>query len=247
MMSHYDDEGRVISKTVPMEGARQIIAERMTHSILTMPQGTGMASLEVDNLLKFKAELLEKKGTKISIGDMMAKAAAHALTLAPELNASRENGVITYYKSINIGMMASINDVLMEPVIDNAQAKNIEEISSELKKAYEYLKKGKLGRVKLYGSTFSISNLGMYPMDFLTPLISPPLAAIMGIGRMTTVAGFREDGTVYPKKVMGVCLTNDHSIVDGVPVGRFLAGIQEAMEDPWTYMYEVIPAEESEE
>lgn len=246
-MFHCDDEGRMISKTVPLEGGREIIAERMTHSIVHMPQGTGMASLEVDNLLKFKAELMEQKGIKVSIGDMMVKAAAHALTLAPELNASRENGVITYYGSVNIGMMAFINDVLMEPVIGNTQSKTIEEISAELKKTYEYLKKGKLGRVKLYGSTFSISNLGMYPMDFLTPLISPPLAAIMGIGRMSTVAGFREDGTVYPKKVIGVCLTNDHATADGVPVGRFLAGVKEALDDPWTYMYEVIPMEAAEE
>lgn len=242
-MSQRDEEGRIINKTVPMEGMRALIAERMTYSIVNMPQGTGMASLEVDNLLKFKAELLEQKGIKVSVGDMMVKAAAHALGLAPELNAARENGIITYYKSINIGMMASVNDVLMEPVIENVQSKNIEDISAELKKTYEYLKKGKLGRVKLYGSTFSISNLGMYPMDYLTPLISPPLVGIMGIGRMNTVAGFREDGTVYPKKVMGICLTNDHAVVDGVPVGRFLAGIKEALDDPWTYMYEVIPEE----
>ena len=242
-MSQRDEEGRIINKTVPMEGMRALIAERMTYSIVNMPQGPGMASLEVDNLLKFKAELLEQKGIKVSVGDMMVKAAAHALGLAPELNAARENGIITYYKSINIGMMASVNDVLMEPVIENVQSKNIEDISAELKKTYEYLKKGKLGRVKLYGSTFSISNLGMYPMDYLTPLISPPLVGIMGIGRMNTVAGFREDGTVYPKKVMGICLTNDHAVVDGVPVGRFLAGIKEALDDPWTYMYEVIPEE----
>ena len=242
-MSQRDEEGRIINKTVPMEGMRALIAERMTYSIVNMPQGTGMASLEVDNLLKFKAELLEQKGIKVSVGDMMVKAAAHALGLAPELNAARENGIITYYKSINIGMMASVNDVLMEPVIENVQSKNIEDISAELKKTYEYLKKGKLGRVKLYGSTFSISNLGMYPMDYLTPLISPPLVGIMGIGRMNTVAGFREDGTVYPQKVMGICLTNDHAVVDGVPVGRFLAGIKEALDDPWTYMYEVIPEE----
>ena len=242
-MSQRDEEGRIINKTVPMEGMRALIAERMTYSIVNMPQGTGMASLEVDNLLKFKAELLEQKGIKVSVGDMMVKAAAHALGLAPELNAARENGIITYYKSINIGMMASVNDVLMEPVIENVQSKNIEDISAELMKTYEYLKKGKLGRVKLYGSTFSISNLGMYPMDYLTPLISPPLVGIMGIGRMNTVAGFREDGTVYPQKVMGICLTNDHAVVDGVPVGRFLAGIKEALDDPWTYMYEVIPEE----
>ena len=242
-MSQRDEEGRIINKTVPMEGMRALIAERMTYSIVNMPQGTGMASLEVDNLLKFKAELLEQKGIKVSVGDMMVKAAAHALGLAPELNAARVNGIITYYKRINIGMMASVNDVLMEPVIENVQSKNIEDISAELKKTYEYLKKGKLGRVKLYGSTFSISNLGMYPMDYLTPLISPPLVGIMGIGRMNTVAGFREDGTVYPQKVMGICLTNDHAVVDGVPVGRFLAGIKEALDDPWTYMYEVIPEE----
>lgn len=246
-MSHRDEEGRLIREVVPMEGVRGLIAERMTYSIINMPQGTGMAELEVDNLLKFKAELFEQKGIKVSVGDLIAKAAAHGLVCAPELNASRENGVITYYKSINIGMMATINDVLMEPVIDDVQAKTIEQISEELKKTYEYLKKGKLGRVKLYGSTFSISNLGMYPMDFLTPLISPPLAAIMGIGRIKTVAGFNEDGTVYPKKVMGVCLTNDHATVDGVPVGRFLAGMKEALDDPWTYMYEVIQDDEESE
>lgn len=246
-MSHCDDEGRIIEKTVSMEGMRRLIADRMTYSIVNLPQGTGITSLEVDNLLKFKAEIFEKKGLKISIGDMMAKAAAHGLSYAPELNASRENGVITYYKNINIGMMAAINGVLMEPVIHNVQSKTIEEISSELRKTYDYLKKGKLGRVTLYGATFSVSNLGMYPMDFFTPLISPPLVSIMGIGRINTVAEFREDGTAYPKRQIGVSVTMDHAAVDGVPVGRFLSGMKEALNDPWNYMYEVVSDASSEE
>ena len=98
--------------------------------------------------MQFRKELLEQKGIKVSFGDLYVKAAACALEENMALNASRQNGQIIYYEDININVLASFNGVLMEPVLEHVDRKDIEEVSAELKKTYEYLKKGKLMRIK---------------------------------------------------------------------------------------------------
>lgn len=241
-MAQLDEQGRAISRTVPLEGMRKVIAERMTFSKHEYPQGTGQVHLEVSRVMHFRQELLERKGIKVSFGDIYVKAAACALEEHMALNASRQNGRIIYYEDININVMASFNGVLMEPVLEHVDRRDIEEVSAELKKTYEYLQKGKLMRVKLEGGTFSVSNMGGALIDSQQPFISPPQGAIMGISRNRRVPAFGENGEIVAANLTNFALTIDHGLCDGSEVTGFFASLDKVLQDPWSWMYHKRPA-----
>ena len=243
-MAQHDEQGRLIREIRPLEGMRKVIAERMTFSKHEYPQGTGQVRLSVDKLIQFRKELLEQKGIKISFGDLYVKAAACALEENMALNASRQKEKIIYYEDINLTVQATINGVLMEPVVEHADRKDIEEISAELKKTYDYIRKGRLMKVKLEGGTFSVSNLGASLIDSQQPFISPPQGAIFGINRNCRVPMFDENDNIVPVNLTTFALTIDHGLCDGAEVVNFFASLNKVLQDPWTWMYHRRPAPE---
>ncbi len=232
-----DEMGRLIREVKPLEGIRKVIAERMTFSKHEYPQGTGQVLLNVDKMIQFRKELLEQKGIKVSFGDMYVKAAACALEENMALNASRQKEQLIYYDDMYFSVMATINGCLMEPVLENPDQKDIEEISAELKKIYTNLRKGKLMKVKLEGGTFAVSNLGGALIDSQQPFISPPQGAIMGISRNRRVPVFDENDNIVPANMTSFALTIDHGLCDGTEVVNFFASLNKVLNDPWTYMY----------
>lgn len=243
-MAQQDELGRLIREVRPLDGMRKVIAERMTFSKHEYPQGTGQVRLNVDKMMEFRKELLEKKGIKVSFGDLYVKAAACALEENMALNASRQKDQIIYYEDINLTVQATINGALMEPVLEHADRKDIEEISEELKKTYDYIRRGKLMRVKLEGGTFSVSNLGASLIDSQQPFISPPQGAIFGISRNCRVPVFNENDEVVPANLTTFALTIDHGLCDGSEVVSFFASLDKVLQDPWTWMYHKRPAPE---
>lgn len=243
-MAQHDEQGRLIREIRPLEGMRKVIAERMTFSKHEYPQGTGQVRLSVDKLIQFRKELLEQKGIKVSFGDLYVKAAACALEENMALNASRQKEKIIYYEDINLTVQATINGVLMEPVVEHADRKDIEEISAELKKTYDYIRKGRLMKVKLEGGTFSVSNLGASLIDSQQPFISPPQGAIFGINRNCRVPMFDENDNIVPVNLTTFALTIDHGLCDGAEVVNFFASLNKVLQDPWTWMYHKRPAPE---
>ena len=243
-MAQHDEQGRLIREIRPLEGMRKVIAERMTFSKHEYPQGTGQVRLSVDKLIQFRKELLEQKGIKVSFGDLYVKAAACALEENMALNASRQKEKIIYYEDINLTVQATINGVLMEPVVEHADRKDIEEISAELKKTYDYIRKGRLMKVKLEGGTFSVSNLGASLIDSQQPFISPPQGAIFGINRNCRVPMFDENDNIVPVNLTTFALTIDHGLCDGAEVVNFFASPNKVLQDPWTWMYHRRPAPE---
>ncbi len=235
-MLQIDDQGRQIREIVPMEGMREAIAEKMAASKREYPQGTGSADLEVSKLIAFRAEL-KSRGINISFGDLYVKVCACAVEENMAMNASRQDGKIIYYDDININVMATINGYLMQPVIEKADTKNIEEISEELQKTYEYLRRGRLMKVKLDGGTISCNNLGAYMIDDIHPFLYPPQAAHFGVSRNRVVPVFNEAGEVVPGNMTLFSLTIDHGALDGVEVAKFLTTVNKIVQDPWTYMY----------
>ena len=243
-MAQHDEQGRLIREIRPLEGMRKVIAERMTFSKHEYPQGTGQVRLSVDKLIQFRKELLEQKGIKVSFGDLYVKAAACALEENMALNASRQKEKIICYEDINLTVQATINGVLMEPVVEHADRKDIEEISAELKKTYDYIRKGRLMKVKLEGGTFSVSNLGASLIDSQQPFISPPQGAIFGINRNCRVPMFDENDNIVPVNLTTFALTIDHGLCDGAEVVNFFASLDKVLQDPWTWMYHKRPAPE---
>lgn len=243
-MAFIDEEGRRVHEVLPLEGMREVISRRMTVSKREYPQGTGSAELEISNILKFRQELKDK-GIKVSFGDMYVKAMACAVEEHMEINGSRQNDKLYYYDDININVMASINGVLMQPVLEKANEKDVLEISEELAKTYDYLKRGKLMKVKLDGGTISFSNLGGFMIDDQHPFLSPPQAAIFGVSRNRLRPVYNEKMEIVPANLTLFSLTIDHGFVDGVAVGQFLESFNNAIQDPWTYMYKkTAPKEE---
>ena len=243
-MAQHDEQGRLIREIRPLEGMRKVIAERMTFSKHEYPQGTGKVRLSVDKVIQFRKELLEQKGIKVSFGDLYVKAAACALEENMALNASRQKEKIICYEDINLTVQATINGVLMEPVVEHADRKDIEEISAELKKTYDYIRKGRLMKVKLEGGTFSVSNLGASLIDSQQPFISPPQGAIFGINRNCRVPMFDENDNIVPVNLTTFALTIDHGLCDGAEVVNFFASLNKVLQDPWTWMYHRRPAPE---
>ena len=244
-MAQHDEQGRLIREIRPLEGMRKVIAERMTFSKHEYPQGTGQVRLSVDKLIQFRKELLEQKGIKVSFGDLYVReAAACALEENMALNASRQKEKIICYEDINLTVQATINGVLMEPVVEHADRKDIEEISAELKKTYDYIRKGRLMKVKLEGGTFSVSNLGASLIDSQQPFISPPQGAIFGINRNCRVPMFDENDNIVPVNLTTFALTIDHGLCDGAEVVNFFASLNKVLQDPWTWMYHRRPAPE---
>lgn len=243
-MAQYDEQGRMIREIRPLEGMRKIIAERMTYSKHTYPQGTGHVRLSVDKLMQFRKELLEQKGVKVSFGDLYVKAAACALEENMELNASRRETELIYYEDMNFCVQAQINGVLMEPVLEHPDRKDVEEISAELKKIYENIRKGKLMKVKLEGGTFSVNNMGSSLIDIQQPFISPPQGAIFGITRNCRVPMYNENDEIVPVNLTNFCLTVDHGLCDGAHVTGFFTSLNKVLQDPWTWMYHKRPAAE---
>ena len=243
-MAQHDEQGRLIREIRPLEGMRKVIAERMTFSKHEYPQGTGQVRLSVDKLIQFRRELLEQKGIKVSFGDLYVKAAACALEENMALNASRQKEKIICYEDINLTVQATINGVLMEPVVEHADRKDIEEISAELKKTYDYIRKGRLMKVKLEGGTFSVYNLGASLIDSKKPIISPPQGAIFGINRNCRVPMFDENDNIVPVNLTTFALTIDHGLCDGAEVVNFFASLNKVLQDPWTWMYHRRPAPE---
>lgn len=235
-MMERDTEGRLILQRIPLEGLRKMVAERMTESIRDFPQGTAFVKVDMSNLIAFREKLKEKE-LKVSFGDLFVKATACALEKNMELNAQRTEDEIVYFASINIGMMASVNGALIEPVIADVQTKTIEQVSAELSKTYENLKKGKLMRVKLEGATFSISNLGMYDVEGFTPLLSPPTGGILGIGSTRKEAVVDSDASIVVRPMATLSITTDHGLVDGVSVMKFLQALKDVCQKPEEYMY----------
>ena len=240
-----DEQGRTICQQIPLEGVRKIIAERMLYSKHTYPQGTGQVQLRVDNLMKFRKELQEKEGIKVSFGNLYLKAAACCVEENMVLNGQRTESELIYYSDVNLKVSATINGILVEPVLLNADQKDILEINEEMNKTYENLRKGKLMKVNLEGGTFAVTNIGTFLIDMQQPFISPPGGAIMGIARNRRLPMFDENDNVIAANMTNFALTIDHGFVDGAQVDSFFRSLDKVLQDPWTWMFHKNkPAEE---
>lgn len=230
------EENRTVRKTLPLDGMRKVITSTMTESIVKFPQGTAFRKVNMEPLIEYR-EALKAKDVKVSFGDLFVKAIGCAIAENMNFNASRVDEELIYYDNINIGMMATINGYLMKPVVCDVNKKDIEEISKELKEAYENLKAGKLMRVNMVGSCFSISNLGMYDVEGFTPLLPPRESGILGIGKTEKYPIVEEDDTIKVQKMTTLSITTDHGLIDGVEVMEFMKSLSNILQNPKDYMY----------
>ncbi|NQE61126.1 pyruvate dehydrogenase complex dihydrolipoamide acetyltransferase [Caulobacter sp. RHG1] len=221
---------------VPLDGMRKTIARRLTESFRDVPHFPLTIDIELDGLLTARAKinsLLEGQGVKVSVNDIVIKAAAVALKRVPEANASYTPEGIAMHKHADIAVAVAIDGGLITPIIRAAETKGLAQISAEMKDLAARAKAKKLKPEEFQGGTFSVSNLGMFGIKAFSSIINEPQGAIMsvGAGEQRPVV---KNGQLAVATVMTVTLTCDHRVVDGAVGARFLAAFKPLIEEPLT-------------
>ena len=221
---------------IPLDGMRKTVARRLTDSFRDVPHFPLTIDLTIDNLLAARAKInamLEPQGVRVSVNDLVIKAAAIALKQVPEANASYSTEGIAMHHHADIAMAVAIDGGLITPIIRQAELKGLATIAIEAKDLAARARTKKLKPQEFQGGTFSISNLGMMGIKSFASIINEPQGAILSVGageQRAVVVG----GQLAVATVMTVTLTCDHRVVDGAVGARWLAAFKALVEDPVT-------------
>jgi pyruvate dehydrogenase E2 component (dihydrolipoamide acetyltransferase) len=210
---------------------RKVIAKRLSESLFTAPHFYLTMSIDMDSAMKARTKINEFSATKISFNDMVLKAVAVALKQHPNVNSSWLGDKIRYNEHVNIGVAVAVEDGLLVPVVRFADGKSLSHISAEVKDFAQRAKSKKLQPSDWEGSTFTISNLGMFGIDEFTAIINPPDACILAVGGIQQVPVVK-NGAVVPGNIMKVTLSCDHRVVDGATGSAFLQTLKALLEEP---------------
>ncbi len=221
---------------IPVSQMRKTISRRLSESMFTAPHFYLTMEINMDKAMALRPTLNEVATSKISFNDFVVKACALALKQHPAVNSAWLGDKIRKYDYVNIGVAVAVDEGLLVPVVRDADKKTLSVISAEVKEFAGKAKDKKLQPKDWEGNTFSISNLGMFGIEEFTAIINPPDACILAIGSIKKVAGFKEDGTVYPTNVMKVTLSCDHRVVDGVTGSEFLLTVKKLLEEPMSML-----------
>jgi pyruvate dehydrogenase E2 component (dihydrolipoamide acetyltransferase) len=217
-------------RSIPFTGMRQMIAENMVSSLHTMAQVTISTEVDVTELVELRERL--KKDFEVTYTDLIVKAAAQALCKHPRLNATLKDDVIQLLDEINIGVGVALDEGLIVPVIRCADQLSVREIGENLRDLAAKARDNSLSVDEVTGGTFTITNLGAYGIDAFTPIINPPEAAILGVGRtVEKLVIYR--GEAARRAMMVLSLTFDHRIVDGAPAAAFLQTLADILSHPY--------------
>lgn len=223
--------GQVSFEDVPVSQMRKVIAKRLSESLFTAPHFYLTMSIDMDAAVAARGKINEVAPVKVSFNDMVLKATAMALKQHPKVNSSWLGDSIRYNHHINIGVAVAVEDGLLVPVVRFADGKSLSQIGAEVKEFAQKAKDKKLQPADWEGSTFTISNLGMFGIDQFTAIINPPDACILAVGGIAQVPVVK-NGQVVPGNVMKVTLSCDHRAVDGATGSAFLQTLKSLLEEP---------------
>jgi pyruvate dehydrogenase E2 component (dihydrolipoamide acetyltransferase) len=234
------DPGGPAYTDTPHTGIRRIIAARLVEAKQTIPHIYLTIDCEIDRLLAARKEINDNApegegGYKVSVNDMVIKAAALALRKVPGVNASWFDTVIRRYNTVDIAVAVAIPDGLITPIVRNADLKGLAAISREMKELGARAKARKLMPEEYQGGGFSISNLGMFGIKDFAAVINPPHAAILAIGAGEPRAVVK-GGKIEIATVMSCTLSSDHRLVDGALGAEFLQVFKKLIEAPATML-----------
>ena len=226
---------------LPLSGMRKVIAENMLCSMRDQPQYTMCAELDTTEVFAFlseaKAVFEGYADTKLTFTDVMVKIVAAALLRHPKVNSALVGGKIRRYRSAHIGVAVALDDGLIVPVVRDAGKLSLSAVNRRTKELIRKAREGRLSPDEYSGSTFSISNLGNYPVDFSTPIINSPEGGILGISKTAKKAVVVDDEIVI-RTMTGFSLTLDHRIIDGIEGAKFLATLEELLARPLCVLLE---------
>lgn len=227
--------GQESFEEVPVSQMRKTIARRLSESLFTAPHFYLTMSIDMDACVAARGKLNEVSKVKISFNDMVLKAVAVALKQHPKVNSSWLGDKIRINHHVNIGVAVAVEEGLLVPVVRFADTKPLSQIATEVKEYAQKAKDKKLQPSDWEGSTFTISNLGMFGIDQFTAIINPPDACILAVGGISQEPVVK-NGTIVPGNVMKVTLSCDHRVVDGATGAAFLQTLKSLLEEPLRMM-----------
>ncbi|KUF21722.1 dihydrolipoamide acetyltransferase family protein [Bacillus sp. G1(2015b)] len=223
-------------KTQKLAGMRKVIADRMSQSAFTAPHVTLTSEIDMTKAKEVRKQLLpaieKETGYRLSFTEIIIHAVSNVLTRHPHINMTFEQNELHFHDDVHIGLAVAVKDGLMVPVISHANQKGLKQLTKEAKEIGRNARDQKLLPDQLKGSTFTISNLGMYAIDTFTPIINQPEVAILGVGRIQEKPVV-VDGEIQVRPMMGVSLSFDHRVVDGAPAAAFLTDLKKVLEQPF--------------
>ena len=225
---------------IPLNNVRRITARRLVESMQQAPHFYLTSVVAADELVAARARINEglaalaaegAVATKISVNDLVVKAVAIALRAHPEVNVSFGGDKLIRHRRVHVGVAVALPDGLIVPVIRDADTKTVTQISAETRDLASRARAGKLKPDEFTGSTFSVSNLGMFGVDQFTAVINPPEAAILAVGTTKQEPVVRT-GQVVVGHTMAITLSVDHRALDGATGAKFLADLTALLENP---------------
>jgi pyruvate dehydrogenase E2 component (dihydrolipoamide acetyltransferase) len=222
---------------IPLTQMRKTIAKRLVESIGPIPTFYLTAEFDLTRVAEMRAAMIADGAEyKVSFNDIIIKATATALAQHPEVNAHWTGDAIRQFNRVHIGMAVAVEDGLITPVIFDANEKGLAQISAEARELASRGRERKLKPEEYTGSTFSISNLGMFGIDQFTAIINPPEAGILAIGAAEDKA-IVQNGEVVIRKRLRVTMSCDHRVIDGATGAKFLQTLRRMIENPMMLVF----------
>ncbi len=219
----------------PLSQMRKAIARRQAQSIGPVPTFYLTVEVDMGEAMALRARINERfkdQGIKTSPNDMVIKAVAMALRKHPFVNAAWTADSIHLYEQVHIGVAVAVDEGLITPIVRDADRKGVSEIAAEVKELAGRAREKKLKPEEYTGSTFSISNLGMFGIEEFTAVINPPEAAILAVGAIGPKVVVDEEGNMAIRQRMRMTLSCDHRVIDGATGAQFLQTLKQYLEEP---------------
>lgn len=215
---------------VPLTPIRKVVGKRLQESKMFIPHFYVRDEVVVDSLVAIR-EQLKEFGVKVTYNDLIIRATALALKEHPTINSGFDNqrGAIVAYDTIDISIAVSVDGGLITPIVRHTDFKDVTQISKEVKGLVGLARAGKLAPEQYQGGSFTISNLGMYGIQDFQAIINPPQGAILAVGGIIDKP-IVDGGEIRPAKVLGLCLSVDHRVIDGAEAASFIVTLKKYLE-----------------
>jgi pyruvate dehydrogenase E2 component (dihydrolipoamide acetyltransferase) len=225
-----------IRERIPMKGIRQVISQRLSYSWSTIPHIYETVTVNMEEVVRLRervnAVIQAQTGLKVSYTAILALAVTRLLPKHPTMNSSFTGEEVIIWDDVNLGIATSLEDYLIVPVIRNAQEKNLEGLVKEMNRLLESARSKRMEPADMSGSTFTITNLGMFGIESFTAIINPPETAILAVGKMTDTPVV-VNGQVVIRPMMSLTIAVDHRVNDGARAAKFLTELKTTLENPY--------------
>lgn len=224
------------TEQLPVTGMRKVIASRMMASLQESAQLTITTRADVTDLIGLQKKMNEvtqkEHDIKLTLTDLIARATVLALQRHKQVNSAYIDDRIHRYGNVHLGIAVALEQGLVVPVVRYAESTSVLDLSRRIKALAAQAREGTLGMEEMQGSTFSITNLGAYGIDFFTPVLNPPEAGILGVGAVQETPVFIDE-EVQRRSILPLSLTFDHRVLDGAPAAEFLYTLRKYLEEPY--------------